>query len=263
MAIKVDQSTCADVCTMLVISPTEDRLPRFQDERARACIACGHCEAYCPTGALTLDPGTGPTRVGGAISPEQLGLYLKSRRSVRQYRPDPVPSETIRAVLDVARYAASGGNGQPVEWLVVHDPREVRKVAGLVVDWMGELAGSDHPMSGYVPHLIAAWEGGIDVICRDAPHLLIPHVPEANPIAPTDAIITLTHVDVVAPSFGLGTCWAGFVAMASRAHGPLREYYALPEGRVPAYAMMLGYPRYTPQQIPERRPLRVTWRGER
>lgn len=268
MTITVDQNlctgcaTCSDVCIMSVISHSDEGMPHFQDERAGACLSCGHCEAFCPTGALVQRAGPGSERAGAGkmIAPDQLGIYLKSRRSIRQYRSELVPPETIESVLDIARFAASGGNGQPVEWLVIHDPREVQKVAGLVVDWMREQGGGDHPMSGYMSHLVSDWDDGNDVICRSAPHLLIPHVPAGYPIAQTDAIIALTHVDVAAPAFGLGTCWAGFVAMGMQAYAPLGEFLDLPERRIPAYAMMLGYPRHLAHQIPERRPLRVTWK---
>ncbi|RKU00171.1 nitrobenzoate reductase [Burkholderia sp. Nafp2/4-1b] len=38
---------------------------------------------------------------------------IATRRSVRAYLPTPVPEETINAILDVARYAATGVNIQP------------------------------------------------------------------------------------------------------------------------------------------------------
>ena len=267
MTIEIDRDACtgcgvcSEVCIAGIIEPARGTAPpSVPAEKEGQCLSCGQCEAFCPTGAVVRGDRAPPASPAGAVSAKQLALYMKSRRSIRRYRPDPVPRETIEALLDAARYAPSAGNGQPVEWLVIHDPREVQKVAGLVIDWMREQVGGDHPMSGYLPHLIAAWERGTDVICRGAPHLLIAHVPEANPIAPIDAIIALTHVDIAAPAFGLGTCWAGFVAMGAQAYAPLREFYALPEGRVPAYAMMFGYPRYRPQQVPGRKPLQVTWK---
>lgn len=170
-----------------------------------------------------------------------------------------MPKDAIVSILGIARFAASGGNGQPVEWLIIHDPEEVQKVAALTVEWMRELARSSHPMSAYAPHLITAWEAGNDIICRQAPHLLFPHIPETNPLASTDAIIALTHVDIAAPAFGIGTCWAGFVAAASGSYQPLKDLLSLPEGRVPAYAMMFGYPRLKPHYIPRRKSLTVTW----
>jgi nitroreductase len=189
-----------------------------------------------------------------------MGYYLRKRRSVRRFTKDPVPKEKILELLDIARYAASGGNGQPVEWIVVHDPEMVKKIAGLTVEWMKTLVNSNHPMSGYVPVLIGAWEQGNDVICRGAPHLLVAHIPESNPIAPVDAIIALTHFDVAAPAFGVGTCWAGFVAMAAASYEPLQKELGIPAGRKSAYAMMFGHPQYKVYGIPRRKPLQVTWR---
>jgi len=195
---------------MGIIDPTSGRaLPRVPEEKERMRISCGQCEAFCPTGALVQGRERGkPTKASGKgeIPAGNLGTYLKSRRSIRHYRTEPVAKETITSLLDIARYAASGSNGQPVEWLVIHDPREVQEIGKLTVDWMRELAKSNHPMSSYAPHFIAAWENGNDVICRDAPHLLFPTIHEENPIAPTDAVIALTHFDVAAPAFGIGTC---------------------------------------------------------
>jgi nitroreductase/NAD-dependent dihydropyrimidine dehydrogenase PreA subunit len=255
---------CSLVCPVRVIDPVDElTLPRVPQGKDSLCIRCGHCEVTCPSGALVLTGRSpeGPGRPATpGIPPETLGTYLKSRRSVRHFKPDPVDRQTIEGILDIARYAPSGGNRQPVEWLVLHDPAEVRRIAELTMEWIRGLAGSSHPMGPYAPVLSAAWEGGEDVICRGAPHLLIPHIPAGNPMALTDAIIALTHVDIAAPSFGVGTCWAGFVAIALAAHPPVQENLALPAGRVPAYAMMLGYPGYRMYRIPERNPLRVTWR---
>jgi nitroreductase len=195
----------------------------------------------------------------GTISSTAIGFYLKKRRSVRHFTSDPVPKEKILEILDIARYAPSGGNGQQVQWLVVHDPERVKKIAALSMDWMKTLQNTNHPMSSYVPALIAAWEQGDDVICRGAPHLLVAHIPVGNPVASIDAIIALTHVDVAAPAFGVGACWAGFLAMAAASYEPLQKELGLPAGRASAYAMMLGHPKYEVQGIPRRKPLGVTW----
>lgn len=42
---------------------------------------------------------------------------LKGRISIRAFKPDPVPKTLVREILDVARYAPSGGNMQP--WKVI------------------------------------------------------------------------------------------------------------------------------------------------
>ena len=256
---------CSVVCPVSIVEPAEENtLPTVVDIKAGMCIQCGHCEVYCPSQALLLNvrPDTKESLPAGAgtISQNDLEFYLKKRRSVRHFNKDPVPKETIVSVLDIARYAASGGNGQPVQWIVVHDPKKVRKIAELTIEWMKTLVNSAHPMSGYVSNLIVAWESGYDVICRGAPHLLFAHIPEGNPISTVDAVIALTLFDVAAPVYGIGTCWAGFVAAASHEYLPLREAIELPEERVIAYAMMFGFPQYTVYGLPRRKPLEVTWR---
>lgn len=51
---------------------------------------------------------------------------MKSRRSVRNFKPDPVPDESILKILDAAHYSMSGSNAQPWEFVVVKNP-EIRK----------------------------------------------------------------------------------------------------------------------------------------
>jgi nitroreductase len=46
---------------------------------------------------------------------------VRSRRSVRQFLPTPVPEEHLREILDVARLAPTSGNQQPWKFLVVRD----------------------------------------------------------------------------------------------------------------------------------------------
>ena len=51
---------------------------------------------------------------------------VKTRMSVRKFRPDPIPEDTVSKILEVARWAMSGANSQPWEFIVVTDP-EIKK----------------------------------------------------------------------------------------------------------------------------------------
>jgi nitroreductase/NAD-dependent dihydropyrimidine dehydrogenase PreA subunit len=256
---------CSIVCPTTIIDPADEKtFPRVVDGKAGMCIQCGHCEVFCPSQALLLNVRLNEKESlpdsDGTISPGEIAFYLKRRRSVRHFTRDPVPKDKILEILDIARYAASGGNGQPVQWLVIHDTKKVEKIAGLTIEWMKSLLNTAHPMSGYVPMFISAYEQGRDVVCRGAPHILIAHIPQGNPMASVDAIIALTHVDIAAPAFGIGTCWAGFVAGAAMSYEPLQKELDIPKGRKSAYAMMFGYPQYKVYGIPGRNPVTVAWR---
>ncbi|MBP2134188.1 nitroreductase/NAD-dependent dihydropyrimidine dehydrogenase PreA subunit [Methanomicrobium sp. W14] len=256
--------TCSEVCPMGIVIPAgKNNLPYVEEGMSGLCILCGHCEAFCPEKALKHsfrpDDREYQPEGTGEISPEDIDLYLKKRRSVRLYTKDPVQKEKIAELLDIARYAPSGGNGQTVEWIVVYDFEKVRRIAELTIEWMKTLVNVSHPMSGLMGGLITAFEGGNDVICRNAPHLLFAHIPEGNPVSPVDAIIALTNFDVAAPAFGIGTCWAGFVSMAASSYKPLQDEIGIPDGRKVGYAVMFGYPRYQAKSVPGRNPVKVTW----
>jgi nitroreductase len=48
---------------------------------------------------------------------------VHSRRSVRRFKPDAVPQDIIEKILDAGRWAMSGANAQPWEFVVVKDPQ--------------------------------------------------------------------------------------------------------------------------------------------
>jgi ferredoxin len=79
---------CSVVCPMGIIVPAdENTLPKVQETKAGICIRCGHCEAHCPSQALLVNDRPDekvPLPAGaGTIASDEMGFYLKKRRSVR------------------------------------------------------------------------------------------------------------------------------------------------------------------------------------
>ncbi|HEY7062080.1 MAG TPA: nitroreductase family protein [Chloroflexota bacterium] len=78
---------------------------------------------------MTLDVQTAPV-----APPETTPAYetlldlVKYRMSVRNLRPDLIPDEYVTKVLEVARWAMSGANSQPWEFVVVKDAAMRRKL---------------------------------------------------------------------------------------------------------------------------------------
>ncbi|MDZ4246604.1 MAG: nitroreductase family protein, partial [Dehalococcoidia bacterium] len=56
-----------------------------------------------------------------------LGLVRK-RRSIRRFKPDPLPEGSVEKILEAARWAMSGANGQPWEFVVVSDADTREKI---------------------------------------------------------------------------------------------------------------------------------------
>lgn len=59
---------------------------------------------------------------------------IQLRHSVREYRPDPVPSDMLRTLAEAARLAPSSRNLQPLELIIVTDPAQRRALRAAAND---------------------------------------------------------------------------------------------------------------------------------
>ena len=60
-----------------------------------------------------------------------IGEAMFSQRSIRRFRPDPIPMEDLQVILEAAVKAPSGGNRQPARFLVLNDPKIIREFGAL------------------------------------------------------------------------------------------------------------------------------------
>jgi nitroreductase/NAD-dependent dihydropyrimidine dehydrogenase PreA subunit len=258
---------CAHECPARIIwTGDHGAFPVLIDGEDDFCIKCGHCVAVCPLGAIaipTMKPQDCiPIKRALLPSSEQVEHFLKSRRSIRMYKKKLVPRDLLAKLIDIARYAPSAHNWQPLYWLVIENPKEVKRIAELVVNWM-RAAIKDSPQLADLMDLreiVAVWDQGEDVIMWNVPHLVIAHAPGTDPSAPLDAPIALTYLELAAYARGLGACRSGYFQMAVTFHPPMLEALQLPDGHVALGAMMIGYPRHKYSRIPLKNEPRIIWR---
>lgn len=247
---------CVQTCPFGLFRDHPDGIPEIVNGAGELCIGCGHCVAIYPGEAISLD-GQGPeccdpvdrTR---APSKEQILYHFRSRRSIRVYKEDPVDRPTLESLLDLARWAPSARNGQPVHWIVFQDREAIHNLARLVVDWMRH--------NNLLPEIVHAFDNGKDMINRHAPCLVVAHASEQAIKPVEDCSIALAHIEAAAPAFGLGGCWAGFFMTAAQQYQPLVDVLELPQGHRVYGALMLGVPRFSYRRIPPRQELQVQWR---
>ena len=256
---------CAAVCPSKLIVLDKDGTPTPVADAEEACLVCGHCVAACPTQALSHKdmPAADcpPVRPEWALSPEQAEHFLRSRRSIRTYKKKAVPKEDIVRLIDIARYAPSGHNSQPVRWMVYDDPDKIKHMAQLVIDWMREKIEQKDPLAQvfHMDQVVARWEAGHDSILRRAPVLIVTHGEESLRTQ-TSSIIALTYLELAAPPMGLGGCWAGFFNAAVNDFKPLQDELALPAGHATYGSMLVGYPLYSYHRLPLRKTPHIQWR---
>lgn len=75
-----------------------------------------------------------------------LGEVIFSQRSIRRFRPDPIPVEDLQLILDAAVKAPSGGNRQPGRFLVLTDPQLVSQFGALYHEaWWAKRRDENRP----------------------------------------------------------------------------------------------------------------------
>jgi len=258
---------CLEICPAGVI--TENKVsgyPEVLPANAENCVVCGQCEAVCPEEAVTVTaPHLQAALFSGKrpeISAREMGNYIRFRRSTRAYEQKAVPKKTLEELLDIARYAPTGMNAQPVRWIIVHDTARVKALTKMVIDWMRSAVEKKLPVAAALdfPWLINAYESGSDPICRNAPHLAVTYAHKDNPIAVGDSAIALNTFELAAPAFGLGACWAGFFKIAAGNSPEVKKELGISEDHVCTGAMMVGFPKYKYQRIPKRNKIDAAWK---
>lgn len=256
---------CGAVCPSSIIAAVKGKKPRMRKDREEDCIGCGHCVVTCPTGAAHIDclPEDQILPVEKTLLPsaESVDMFCKSRRSVRRYAAKPVSKEELKAILDVARYAPSAKNVQPLRWVAIYERTRMKQLGDMVAEYFEQL--SKAPV-GSIPVkslklLTKAWRAGDDPIFRGAPHLVLAVSPKADVWEGVDAAIALTYLELAAKGRNVGCCWAGYVTRAARGYAPIQEFLGIGPEEIVSGGQMLGYAAATPRAVPPRKPLNLEW----
>ena len=145
---------------------------------------------------------------------------IKTRRSVRSYRPDAIPKDVLERVLNAARIAPSAGNRQPWKFIVVTD-EGLRKE--LVPACNGQTFVAEAPV---IIAGVAAFKTHYD----EATYL-------STMFRVVDVSIALDHLTLAARAEGLGTCWIG--AFSGEA---VKKVLSIPDDVQVVALTPLGYP---------------------
>jgi len=261
-----DGACVADCPIRILKMDSELRVPFMIDKGKDLCIRCGHCVAVCPHGAISLeDMPVESCRLlqqDWRIIPEKLENFLKARRSIRNYKEEPVDRKTIESLIDIARFAPSGINRQPARWMIVYEREKVRALAECVITWMRGMIEEASPLaeSLHMKNIVTAWEREDDWICRKAPHLVISYALKDDLTASQACTIALTYLELAAASYGVGACWAGYVAMAISMSPYVKKAAGISDKANCYGAMMIGYPKFNYSRIPSRNKPHIVWK---
>jgi nitroreductase len=180
---------------------------------------------------------------------------LKSRRSIRAYKPDPIPDEYVQKIIEAAQWAPSGGDSQPWEFIVIKKKGTKDRIADLFVESTKPIRQAELTREKEL-RVPALEREVVEPGFKNAPVFILlsgdPRLNEAFPLlvyqqSGTEVLISnlasaFLCMQLAAKSLGLGSQWvsaAGGVMEAS-----LKKLLDIPE-EFKIYDMMaVGYPAY-------------------
>ena len=252
---------CADICPIKIIS-LKKGIPCIIPERVDNCMNCGHCVAACPNAAISLDSMLADEceQISkNIIDKSSLKQLFMSRRSVRHYKDKPVDKSKINELIEIANYAPTGRNEEEISWIVVSDKAILNKLIDATISWMKKESASSNFLSDYFSGLIKSREKGNDPILRGAPAVIIAIADNNIGVAVEDGATAISYIELAAPQFELGSCWAGFLYYAINAKTELQQLLQIKEEQKCVGAVMLGEAKHRYHRIPKRSNPRIDW----
>ena len=154
---------------------------------------------------------------------------LKTRRSVRAYKPEQITDDELRTVLDAGTWAPTAKGFQDPWIVAVQNPALLERISRM----NREVWGKDvDPFYGAPTYVL--------VFASD---------PEKWKNSVPDGTLVLGNMMLAAHAIGLGSCWINreremFATPEGRA---LMAELGLPEGLIGVGALALGYPAAPPR----------------
>ena len=287
--VRIDQEKCSlcglciPVCVRRILEETDETVTVTDPSR---CILCGHCKAVCPEDAPelpSLDAGEFIDAPLREELPDAEGLlsFFRSRRSTRAFQNRFVEQDRLARVVEAGRFAPTGGNRQPLHFVVLHSADVIDNVRRMTLEAL--LAQGDRIEEAFersqaegeaVPgpyqtrqHYPPIWreiadlnKQGKDRLFFHAPALIICHLDAGAAVTPeVDPGLAAMQMLLMAEALELGTCLCGFLVFALEESPQLREAFRIPQGHYIPLSFMVGYPEVTFRKLVARNPVQVQW----
>jgi nitroreductase len=196
---------------------------------------------------------------------------IRTTGTCRFYRPDPIPDDVLRRVLDATRWAPTGGNRQGVRFLAVRDAAKRRALRDLYVPLWEQYASrargrpgapmpklmenADHMAQHLheVPVLVVVCVQLADVMATDR------HLDRLTIVGGASVYPSVQNLLLAARAEGLGTA---LTTLLCAVEPQVKALLAIPDGVATAALVPMGYPaKGFPKKL-ARKPLEDTVFGD-
>jgi nitroreductase len=166
-----------------------------------------------------------------------LGEAIFTLRSIRRFRPDPIPIEDLELLVDAAVRAPNGGNQQVARFLVVNDPATIQEFGDLYHEaWWAKRRDEGFETRDDLPALFHPAAGLADAM-RDAPCIVFAL---ALRNGPADSVIpAVQNLMLAARAIGIGSVPT---TLHPTVMDRFRAMFDIPDDVAFHFCVPLGYP---------------------
>ncbi len=274
---------CVPICVRRILEEREGTVMVTDPAR---CILCGHCKAICREDApqltsLNAEEFSSVPRQEDLPRPRQLVAFLRSRRSIRVFQERAVEREKLESIIQAGRFAPTGGNRQPLQYVVLHSAERIQTIRTIAIEALvdqarkiesavdrakesGEPLPAEYQTRQLYPSIWREMAGldkqGIDRLFYHAPAVIIFHLDPFESVTPeVDPGLSAMQMLLMALALELGTCLCAFFVFAIEESPELRKALQIPKDHRVPLSFTVGYPDVTFCRLVSRKPARVRW----
>ncbi len=131
---------------------------------------------------------------------------IMTRRSTRNYKPDPVEKDKLLSILAAGRQAPSGGNNQTNHFIVIRSQSVISKLGDKAKSAFAAMEADENTYPSLRRSIVAAKEGKF-VLCYNAPVLIAVANRKGYGNNMADCACAIENMMVAANALDLGSCW--------------------------------------------------------
>ena len=246
---------CVNTCTGMVLKQGKEGYPYmipFEKFGWNGCWKCQHCLAVCPKGAISIF-GKNP-EASLPLPKDDMGYEMEklvmSRRACRRYLDKNVEPEIIDRILSAMQNVPAGGNSNNVEFTVIDDKEQVKRIWKVAYSKMEENAKKGiytDSFNDFYYRKMKASEQTVrknDMLFCGAPHLFIAHTRCEGKWAEDYKIncnIATAYFELLAQAHGLGAIIMSYPSDVITDNPEARALLGIPENHYMKLIVGFGY----------------------
>lgn len=172
---------------------------------------------------------------------------IKSRRSVRNFKPEQVSQESLDLILEAGIYAPTAHNEQPWHFTVIQNQEMLQyinektreEMVKTDIEWVQKMGSNPSFQVTYNAPTLIIVSGRKDAMAWGA-----------------DCAAAIQNILIAGESLDIGSVWLGLLRFYYEQEGEV-EKLGIPEGYQPYYGIALGYKANEKEQTAPKRNLEV------